>query len=93
VRAVRQAAPAARLIVDANESWNERQLGEYMPMLIDLRVALIEQPLPAHADDAPARLEHPIPLCAEESCRTVPISTGSTGNTKPSISSSTKWVD
>ncbi len=28
VRAVRQAAPAARLIVDANESWNERRLGE-----------------------------------------------------------------
>jgi L-alanine-DL-glutamate epimerase-like enolase superfamily enzyme len=26
VRAVRQAAPAARLIVDANESWNEPQL-------------------------------------------------------------------
>jgi L-alanine-DL-glutamate epimerase-like enolase superfamily enzyme len=69
VRAVRQAAPAARLIVDANESWNEVQLREYMPMLIDLRVALIEQPLPADADDALARLEHPIPLCADESCR------------------------
>src|ERR1700710_12569 len=38
VRAVRQAAPAARLIVDANESWNEAQLREFMPMLIDLRV-------------------------------------------------------
>jgi L-alanine-DL-glutamate epimerase-like enolase superfamily enzyme len=42
VRAVRQAAPAARLIVDANESWNETQLRVYMPMLVDLRVALIE---------------------------------------------------
>ena len=71
VRAVRQAGPAARLIVDANESWNEAQLGEYMPMLIDLRVELIEQPLPAGADDALARLEHLIPLCADESCRTV----------------------
>ncbi len=70
VRAVRQAAAAARLIVDANESWNEFQLSEYMPMLIDLRVALIEQPLPADADEALARLEHPIPLCADESCRT-----------------------
>jgi L-alanine-DL-glutamate epimerase-like enolase superfamily enzyme len=68
--AVWQAAPAARLIVDANESRNERQLGEHMPMLIDLRVALIEQPLPADADDAPARLERPIPRCADESCRT-----------------------
>jgi len=71
VRAVRQAAPAARLIVDANESWNEAQLSEYMPMLVDLRVALIEQPLPADADDALTRLQLPIPLCADESCRTL----------------------
>jgi L-alanine-DL-glutamate epimerase-like enolase superfamily enzyme len=71
VRAVRQAAPAARLIVDANESWNEAQLSELMPTLIDARVQLIEQPLPADADDALARLELPIPLCADESCRTL----------------------
>ena len=71
VRAVRQVAPAARLIIDANESWNELQLREYMPMLIDLRVALIEQPLPADADNALARFERPIPLCADESCRTL----------------------
>jgi L-alanine-DL-glutamate epimerase-like enolase superfamily enzyme len=71
VRAVRQAAPAARLIVDANESWTESQLSEYLPILVDLRVTLIEQPLPADADDALARLEHQIPLCADESCRTV----------------------
>ena len=39
-------------------------------MLVDLRVELIEQPLPADADDALARLERPIPLCADESCGT-----------------------
>jgi L-Ala-D/L-Glu epimerase len=73
VRAVRHAAPASRLIVDANESWNEPELGELMPALADFRVELIEQPLPADADadDALARLEHPIPLCADESCRTL----------------------
>ena len=70
VRAVRHAAPAARLIVDANESWNERQLSEFMPALSDLRVELIEQPLPADADDALVLLERPIPICADESCRT-----------------------
>jgi L-Ala-D/L-Glu epimerase len=70
VRAVRHAAPAARLIVDANESWNERQLGAFMPALVDCRVGLIEQPLPADADDALARLESSIPICADESCRT-----------------------
>jgi L-Ala-D/L-Glu epimerase len=71
VRAVRHAAPASRLIVDANESWNDAQLREFMPALIDCRVEMIEQPLPADADDALARFEHPIPLCADESCRTV----------------------
>ena len=71
VRAVRDAAPASRLIVDANESWNEPQLSEFMPALADLRVELIEQPLPADADDALARVKHPIPLCADESCRTL----------------------
>ncbi len=71
VRAVRHAAPASRLIVDANESWNERQLSEFMPALADFRVELIEQPLPADADDALARVKHPIPLCADKSCRTL----------------------
>ncbi len=71
VRAVRHAAPASRLIVDANESWNESQLGEFMPALADLRVELIEQPLPADADEALARVKHMIPLCADESCRTL----------------------
>ncbi len=70
VRAVRQAVPASRLIVDANESWSESQFGEFMPALIDCRVELIEQPLPAGADGALARLEHSITLCADESCRT-----------------------
>jgi L-Ala-D/L-Glu epimerase len=69
VRAVRHATPASRLIVDANESWNEAWLSEFMPALADLRVELIEQPLPA--DAALARIGHPIPLCADESCRTV----------------------
>jgi len=71
VRAVRHAAPASRLIVDANESWNEPQLGEFMPALADFRVELIEQPLPADADDALARVKRPIPLCVDESCRTL----------------------
>jgi L-alanine-DL-glutamate epimerase-like enolase superfamily enzyme len=33
-----------------------------MPALADCRVELIEQPLPADADDALARVKHPIPL-------------------------------
>jgi L-alanine-DL-glutamate epimerase-like enolase superfamily enzyme len=71
VRAVRHAVPASRLIVDANESWNEAQLRAFMPALVECRVELIEQPLPAGADEALARLEHAIPLCADASCRAV----------------------
>jgi L-alanine-DL-glutamate epimerase-like enolase superfamily enzyme len=70
VRAVRRAAPAARLIVDANEGWSERHLTEVMPALAEFGVELIEQPLPANADDALARVQHPIPVCADESCHT-----------------------
>jgi L-alanine-DL-glutamate epimerase-like enolase superfamily enzyme len=70
VRAVRRAAPAARLIVDANEGWSERHLTEVMPALAEFGVELIEQPLPANADDALARVPHPIPVCADESCHT-----------------------
>jgi len=71
VLAVRAAVPASRLIVDANESWSESQVRDFMPTLVDCRVELIEQPLPAEADDALARMEHRIPFCADESCRSL----------------------
>jgi L-Ala-D/L-Glu epimerase / N-acetyl-D-glutamate racemase len=70
LRAVRRAAPAARLIVDANESWREEQLIEIMPALAEFGVELIEQPLPADADEALASLAHAVPVCADESCHT-----------------------
>jgi L-alanine-DL-glutamate epimerase-like enolase superfamily enzyme len=70
VGAVRRAAPAARLIVDANEGWSERHLVEVMPALAEFGVELIEQPLSAEADAALAQVLHRIPLCADESCHT-----------------------
>src|SRR5579872_5052018 len=70
VRAVRRAAPAARLIVDANEGWRERHLYEVLPALAEFGVELIEQPLSADADAALAGMPHPIPICADESCHT-----------------------
>ncbi len=68
VRAVRQAAPRSRLIVDANEAWTPESLAELMPEMAALGVALIEQPLPAGADQALAESEWPVPVCADESC-------------------------
>jgi L-alanine-DL-glutamate epimerase-like enolase superfamily enzyme len=70
VRAVRRAAPAARLIVDANEGWRECHLVEVLPALAEFGVELIEQPLPADADEALAGVPHPIPICADESVHT-----------------------
>ena len=70
VEAVRQGAPNAKLIVDANEGWGVEHLAQYGPALAALGVALIEQPLPAGQDAALASVPHPVPLCADESCHT-----------------------
>jgi L-alanine-DL-glutamate epimerase-like enolase superfamily enzyme len=69
VAAVRQAAPSARLIVDANEAWTIDQLREVAPRLAELGVELIEQPLPSSADDVLEGYQGAVPLCADESCR------------------------
>ncbi|MFZ9709261.1 MAG: N-acetyl-D-Glu racemase DgcA [Steroidobacteraceae bacterium] len=70
VRAVREAAPRARLIVDANEAWSVSQLREILPTMHELGVELIEQPLPAGHDEALAEMTHAVPLAADESCHT-----------------------
>lgn len=67
IRAVRQAAPAATLIVDANESWTEANLHANLQACAEAGVALIEQPLPAGADEVLEGLDSPVPLCADES--------------------------
>src|SRR4030095_13994260 len=70
VEAVRQAAPNARLITDANEGWSIDDLHRLTPELARLGVALIEQPLKAGEDDALLGFQSPGPLCAGESCHT-----------------------
>ncbi|MFG0318250.1 MAG: N-acetyl-D-Glu racemase DgcA [Planctomycetota bacterium JB042] len=69
VRAVREAAPGARLIVDANEAWTPESLARRLPSLAALGVALVEQPLPAGEDEALAAIDRVVPICADESCR------------------------
>ena len=68
VRAVRDAAPDARLVVDANEAWTPALLAEALPELARLGVEMVEQPLPAGADDALAGIARPVAVCADESC-------------------------
>ena len=67
IAAVRAAAPGATLIVDANESWAEADLAAMIACCAEHRVALIEQPLPAGADEALATVPHLVPICADES--------------------------
>jgi L-alanine-DL-glutamate epimerase-like enolase superfamily enzyme len=67
IRAVQQAAPRARLVVDANEGWTVGNLAENMRACADAGVELVEQPLPAAADELLRKIAHPIPICADES--------------------------
>ena len=67
IPAVRGAAPHARLIVDANEGWNERNLAANLAACAEAGVLLVEQPLPEGRDQALAGLRRPIPVCADES--------------------------
>src|SRR5438552_1367004 len=70
VEAVREAARAARLLIDANESWSPEHYLEIVPALKKLDVELIEQPFSANADEVLETLDHSIPVCADESCHT-----------------------
>lgn len=70
VAAVRAAAPRARLVVDANEALSFEELGRLAPELARLEVKLLEQPLPAGADQALEGYDSPVPLCADESLHT-----------------------
>jgi len=68
VEAVRVAAPVARLLIDANESWTPDHYRNVVPSLRQFGIELIEQPFPAHADKVLETLDRAIPVCADESC-------------------------
>ena len=68
VAAVHRGAPAARLIVDANESWNDLDIAAEAEQLAQYGVELIEQPVSAGRDHLLSGVRSPVPLCADESC-------------------------
>jgi L-alanine-DL-glutamate epimerase-like enolase superfamily enzyme len=70
VKAVRAARPDAQIIVDANQSWSEQNLREFVPKFADAGVRLIEQPLPVGRDEPLEEFASLMPLCADESCQT-----------------------
>ena len=65
--AVRTAAPASELIVDANEAWEDDQLESMLESCAERGVVLVEQPLPAGRDRRLGEIERPVPVCADES--------------------------
>jgi L-Ala-D/L-Glu epimerase len=70
VMAVRAGAPSVRLIVDANESWDGRDVTAEANALAALGVEMIEQPVKAGNDASLAGVKSPVPFVADESCHT-----------------------
>ena len=70
LKAVREGAPKARLIVDANEAWTPETLVPLAQAAADVGVYMIEQPLPAGADEVLADVALPLPIGADESVHT-----------------------
>lgn len=68
LRAVREGAPDSTLVVDANEGWSVEDYHQLAPVMVELGVALVEQPLPADNDNALKGIERSLPVCADESC-------------------------
>jgi L-alanine-DL-glutamate epimerase-like enolase superfamily enzyme len=53
--------------VDANEAWQQADLERYLEACAEVGVALVEQPLPAAKDAILAKIQHIVPICADES--------------------------
>ncbi len=69
VRAVRAAQPDVWLCVDANQGFTAESLASLMPVLLEARVQLIEQPFPVGQEAQMEGLSSPIPFAADESAQ------------------------
>jgi len=68
IRVVREEAPHARLLIDANQSWTRTLIENLLPELLAMGIECIEQPVRRGQDDALDGLRSPIPIVADESC-------------------------
>jgi len=68
LEAIRAARPDAKLVVDANQSWNFDLLREVLPHCVSLDVSMVEQPLPRGDDAELEGFVSPVVLAADESC-------------------------
>src|SRR5690606_26702659 len=67
IRAIAAAAPASRIVLDANEGWTGPELEANLAVAAECGVVLVEQPLPAHDDGRLAEIARLVPVCADES--------------------------
>lgn len=67
IMAIRAAAPGPALIVDPNESWNRDLVVAMQETLVAARADLLEQPVPAGADEWLEGFAPAVPICADES--------------------------
>lgn len=70
LQAVREGAPDAQIMVDANEGWSLEDLSALQPHLEELGIALVEQPLPEADDSGLIGNTFTMPICADESSHT-----------------------
>jgi L-alanine-DL-glutamate epimerase-like enolase superfamily enzyme len=72
VEAVRAVAPDVAIRVDANEAWTPAEAVRKCEALADFDVELVEQPVPADDSGGLRRVRErsPLPIAADESCRT-----------------------
>ncbi|MFD0020269.1 dipeptide epimerase [Streptomyces sp. NPDC058382] len=68
VRAVRAAAPHARLLLDPNGAWTVAMTERLLPRLAELGIEAVEQPVPPGDPEALGRLAErsPLPVIADE---------------------------
>lgn len=73
VRAIREAAPDARLRVDANEAWTPREAVRESEFLAAQDVEFLEQPVPAENREGFEFVHEraALPIAADESCETL----------------------
>lgn len=69
IRALRSARPDVWLGVDGNQGFTRATLEALIPILVEERVAMLEQPLPIERDADLDTLYSPIPLAADESAQ------------------------
>ena len=67
LRAIREVRPDADIVIDVNQGWSREILIDALPELVDLQIAMVEQPLPRDEDDDLVGVDSPIPLGADES--------------------------